>query len=409
MALSDTPLFTYNDLSNPPDADAWLDDMLRNLQLLEFDGTDWTVGSRFYKLLAVQAQAQAIISDKIAQVAAAGNVLTATGVALTQRAKSFFQEDRVLGRKTIGDFGLTLAPGGGLPSTLPIGEFTVSDNQLRYNNAEPITFTGMERDTLSNYTLTASFVADQVGARYNVSLGGDAFTNDVTVDGLTVHTTPSTGTGWVTTTGNDEESDESLRQRCITKWGRLSTVEVSKTRLINVITQVTGVTNAYVDEERAFLAQKPGAVTVYIAQDLQEATDAQVSASYAIAAPTLWNPDYRLNVAKAQVQQFNTHVDVYYYPTFKESDVMTMVTGSIEALIARSPTGGVSYNSLENIFSVNEIVHDLEDLEAVRKVTLTPPTDLLMFLTASQQPQKLIVPTVGWISSSLINLIRLTQ
>lgn len=401
------PAFSLSDIRNAPDdPDQTLEEIITLLQALEFDTTDWTSSSRQRKILMIGALVMALDAARAKAVVNSGNVMTATGDALTERAFSFFDETRILGQATKGTMGLTLTPDQAPLSTIPAGEMVISDGQLRFFNENDLTISGLVSDTAGNFILTASFVAEASGSRYNINMDGDAFNNDVTVNGLTIRTDPQTTSGWITQTGVDEETDRALRQRCTTKWGRLTTIEMINTRVINVVTQVTGVTNAYVDEDNGV---DPGDFTVYIAQDLQEATDAQVTASYQSLTASVMNGASRVHVQKAATYEFDRSIDIYFRPSYLQANVFTVVTGTIENLIAQSPVGGVTYNSLENIFSINEIVHDLEDLIEIKKIVITPQTDIQLFLTASQTPLKLITPAAGWEDSGLLNFIKLTQ
>lgn len=392
--------FTHAQLLAFPTPDEALDEIVEVLDGLGFDTTDWVVGSKQRTLLMMAAFVYSKLAERNASIAQQTNVVEATGDGLTVLAKSFFDNDRSLGQKTQGSFGLDLDAGQG-PYTFAPLDLLVTDGNVNFTNI------GGGSLTAASPHLTMSFEAVDVGRRYNIDdrVWDDYLSLITSVVGVKVNTTVGTGSTWITRPGTDDETDSRLVDRCTTKWSTLAAVETIKNRVENICLDVTGVFGAYIDDESGVT---PGDFTVYIAGDLQTATVTQVSEVYHRLTGSVMNGASRVHVQPASASVFSTNITLYYRPSYTEVQVLAQVSSSLDSLIAASPIGGDSYGNLEHIFNINDAVASLEDLPSIRKVTLSPATDISLFDNSGNgQPAKLTRPSLGY--DALLTFVKTAQ
>ena len=142
-----------------------------------------------------------------------------TGEALRIFASSQYQVEKLLATPTIGTMRLVSAisaPAYNIqPGTLTVGT-------LGANAAISKLYTNTSSGTLNpGGTLDLTFQAVSTGANYNIpnttaldlktSLVGVSVSNPILPNAIT----------WITSQGSDDETDDSLRQRCKNKWGTL--------------------------------------------------------------------------------------------------------------------------------------------------------------------------------------------
>lgn len=104
------------------------------------------------------------------------------------------------------------------PYTVAAGQLVAqSTNGLYYRNTTGGTLAA--GSVGSPTSLTLAWQAESPGFTYNV--GGEAIASLSTpLPGVSISAAP--GLAWITTQGTDDESDESLSQRCGDRWDALS-------------------------------------------------------------------------------------------------------------------------------------------------------------------------------------------
>lgn len=178
-----------------------------------FPTTAWQSGSVPRTLAELYAKGLAELARTIAGVAAGGLLLEADDDWLDLLAASLYKRERNLGTTTAGT--VTLANAGASPKTVHAGQVWVgTTGGKRYLNTTGGTIA-------AGGTLSVTVQAEAPGSAYNVANGTITVMYTV-LPSVTVSNSPSTGS-WITTSGSDRESDESLRQRCRARWPELGT------------------------------------------------------------------------------------------------------------------------------------------------------------------------------------------
>lgn len=208
MALS------YAELIAPVSKDDELRTLLELARLAGFPATSWQPGSVPRTLLEIEAEALATKANIVRQIALGGLLEEAEGDWLTLLVASTFQEQRQPAVRTRGLATLTCSPLAG-PYTINVGSITAA-------NAGGRMFRNITGGVLpSGGTLQLTFEAEHPGADWNI--GANTLNRMLTpLAGVTLNN-PDPGTGWITQTGTNEESDEQLRERCKMKWGTIGT------------------------------------------------------------------------------------------------------------------------------------------------------------------------------------------
>lgn len=177
----------------------------------------WQEGNVFRNLTEAECQAYADLTVKIAAIAGGGLLDAALDAGLsdwlTLLAKSAYGIDRVEAGFTVGN--ATLTDGGA-------GPYTIVSGQLAAASADGLIYRNVDGGTLAqNGTLTLSWQAESPGVDYNVP--ANTLTTLVTsLAGVTIDNPIDLITQtWITTEGNDEESDASVVQRCKARWPEL--------------------------------------------------------------------------------------------------------------------------------------------------------------------------------------------
>ncbi len=207
---------TLATLLSPTPQDTIEENILALLQLSGFPTTSWTTGSVPKRLIKAFAALLADVWILIALIARGGLMeLSATGWQ-TLLARSAYQAERELARRTEGIARVQNDTGG--PVTITVGQYTIeATTGLFYSNTD--TTTVVDGDF---YDFT--FRAEQPGERYNVPNDTITTLSSPTVPGITISNPAYLATGtWITVAGTDDESDASLYERCQTQWATLGT------------------------------------------------------------------------------------------------------------------------------------------------------------------------------------------
>lgn len=220
-------MLTLEQLVTPVTEDEALATILEVLGQVGFQATSWQSGSIQVLTLRMFARTWSKLSKTIALIAAGGfTTLAATtdggSPFLRLLAKYFYKTDFLPAQNTIGQILLTSTATAPL-LTFAAGDIIVSDSPQGTENAN--TFTCTEGGSLGpDSTLSVEFKADIAGARGNIAPGSTLYIWTPALIGITATNpalVPDSNT-WVTTPGQDEESDARLLLRCLGRWERLT-------------------------------------------------------------------------------------------------------------------------------------------------------------------------------------------
>jgi uncharacterized phage protein gp47/JayE len=192
------------------------ENILSLLQLSGFPTTSWTTSSVPKRLIKAFAALLADVWILIALIARGGLLELSTTGWQTLLARSAYQAERELARQTEGIIRVQNDTGG--PVTITVGQYTVeATTGLFYTNTTGATIVDGAFDDLT-------FKAEQPGERYNVPNSTISTLSSPTVPGITISNPAYLSTGtWITVAGTDDESDDSLYERCQTQWATLGT------------------------------------------------------------------------------------------------------------------------------------------------------------------------------------------
>lgn len=213
-------MLTLEQLVTPQTEDEVLASSLNILRQLGFQATSWQSGSAQLTILRLIARIISALTTTVAQIAAGGFTTLASSAYLRLLAKYFYAIDYLPAQPTIGLMTLTSSAGAPI-HTWNAGDIIVSDSAEGTAGANTYTCTAGGSLGPSSST-QLEFKADVAGAAGNIAPGVPIFLWTAYV-GVTV-TNPALLPGsntWVTTPGEDEESDARLAARCLGRWERL--------------------------------------------------------------------------------------------------------------------------------------------------------------------------------------------
>lgn len=204
---------TYEELKTAMTREEVLEQQLAIMALPDFNlpTESWGPTDEPMATLAADADVLADLSVKVAGIAKSGVTADARTDVLTIHAKDVFDEDRELGVNAIGT--ITLTESSGSPQSWAVGDLIVTsrvDPTIIFRNAALVTLS-------ASSSTTASIACDDVGTQGNVQAADLQLVTEVPGVALSA----ASGTGWITQTGTDDESDEKLIARCALKWATL--------------------------------------------------------------------------------------------------------------------------------------------------------------------------------------------
>jgi len=190
---------TFDELMVPITRDQFVESMLEVLAALGLPTTAWQELSEIREFIYAVANSDAILSDSITPAARAGLLDYAEGQWLTLTADQEYGVERIASTVATGDIRLTETDGD--PHTFAAGDVRV----LNVDTGK--TYTNTEGGTLpANGTLVIAFSADEPGSASDL-VEGQTLSLVTSIPGVT----PS----WVADLlGQDEETDQALRDRC---------------------------------------------------------------------------------------------------------------------------------------------------------------------------------------------------
>lgn len=281
MALSVAQLLT------PMSRQEALDTLLEQLDELGFSASSWQSGSKRRAIVEIGAIVWADMSLTVRTLTQAVFLQLASGVLLRELVQSHYDLTPNPAVATQGTATLTAAATSG-PHSITVGQLVAADAQGR-------TFRNITGGILPlGGSLSLSWEAEVAGEDGNIPV------NTLTVlqtpiAGVTINN-PGSGAPaqWITRTGQEAESEESIKLRARTKWAELS-IEKPAAGYIGIALAVPGVSRVEID------ASNPGGegtVDVWAAgptstvstgvgstlEALQEAIDAKRAVSAIVTA-----------------------------------------------------------------------------------------------------------------------------
>lgn len=190
---------TFDELMVPITRDQFVESMLQILADLGLPTTAWQELSAVREYIYATANSDAILSDSITPAARAGLLDYAEGQWLTLTADQEYDVERIVSTFATGDIRLTETDGD--PHTFAAGDVRV------LNETTGKTYTNSEGGTLTaNGTLDLAFIADEPGSASDL-VSGQTLSLLTAIPGVT----PSHVADLL---GQDEETDQSVRDRC---------------------------------------------------------------------------------------------------------------------------------------------------------------------------------------------------
>ncbi len=214
-------MLSLKQLLTPPTEDEALASILSILTQLGLQTTSWQTGSAQLLILRLFARVWALIGSTVTTIAAGGFTTLATGVWLRMLAKYFYNFDAIPAQNTIGKVLLTSSAGAPI-HTWAAGDIIIANAEQGEDGA--VSFTCTEGGSLApGASIVIEFIADVAGDAGNIVPDTSLFlwTPLVGVTATNPPLLPDSNT-WITTPGQDEESDERLLQRCLARWAFLT-------------------------------------------------------------------------------------------------------------------------------------------------------------------------------------------
>lgn len=219
-------MLTLEQMITPVTEDEALQTILDILSQAGFQATSWQSGSIQILTLRLFAKIWSKVAGQISLIAAGGfTTLAATTNGgtpfLRLLAKYFYDIDYLPAQATIGQVLLTASAAAPV-TTWSAGDIIVSDSPVGTDGAQTYTITtggSLSPGNAASY----EFKANVPGAAGNIAPGTTLYlwTPLVGITPTNPALVPDSNT-WVTTPGQDEESDARLLMRCIGRWSRLS-------------------------------------------------------------------------------------------------------------------------------------------------------------------------------------------
>jgi len=356
--LKDIPNYSYETLSNPQSEEACYDELTDLFQDIVPEitpyTTDFSVGSTIDSFIRTAARVYKVGIDDTSNIIATQFVGQSAGEALTKVASGFFDEQRGLAIPTQGYMRLTLTDANSGPYTITSDDNTV----IKYDADNTIQFYVRDSATIDSSHLVADVFVECLtsGTLGNVVVGSLLSCNDLS--GISVSNPIYSGSTWVTQYGKDEENDASLERRATTKFSTFARGEVSSLFLTNAVLNATGssgqpvVTYCSVDDNNP---QGAGTVDVYIANDIDPVTTAQIETIQSGTLDTLFFGN-NSSVAEPRVKALAA-TNLYIQNVFTSSiisykgnfdDVRNNVETSLDTFVKQVPIGGFKYDGLSD-------------------------------------------------------------
>lgn len=343
-------------------------DILTMLDGVGFTATSWQVGSIALGCVEIGG----FIWSKLTQVAVAikeaNQLLTAHGAALDAYIKSQYDEARDGATSAQYLIELTCADGEG-PHSIDVGDVVATDGEHTYRNIEgnsiayPYTLAG-------GTSATFLFEAEVPGSASTVSASS-------ITQLLTTYAGVTITDGALSSSGEDQETEERCKTRCRAKWATLSQGETIQDQVVYIcLASDPTITRVGIDDTNprgdytfdVYLASDSGAVSPEAVTAAQDALELRFFGSETAEA------------AACDEDSLDIAAQVYYDPNFEKAAVVSAVEDAIAEWIKTIPIGGFSYGGcLENVVTTDDIRHAIRGatiggVEVVRTIVLDSPS-----------------------------------
>lgn len=353
------------------------------LRLSGFPTTGWQTTSVPKRLLKASSQLTADVWLVLAKVAMGGYLRTAKLAGrdwLTLLAREAFDERR---DPAVATRGLALLEDAGG------GPHTITDGQLAFADAatERLIFRNRTGGSipLNGSLADLEWKAEAGGAAYNLP-NDTPLTLLTPLAGVTI-SIPDPGSGsWITTAGQDEQSDDSLIEDCQTKWATLAIGKPSDA-LVKLAKDITAsaITRVLVDAANPL---GPGTTRVVLANATGGASPSEVATVNAHLQPRKALGSGTLSVVAATTNAITVTTTVYVRASFLAS-AQAAAAANLAALAAELDIGAE--------VPVSEIVGALTSATGVTKVA-TPLTSPAADVVQSSMQVATFTLDLAWVS-----------
>lgn len=354
---------TFDELMVPITRDQFVESMLQILADLGLPTTAWQELSAVREFVYATANSDAILSDSITPAARAGLLDYAEGQWLTLTAAQEYGVDRILSTAATGDIRLTESDGD--PHTFAAGDVRV------LNETTGKTYTNSEGGTLTaNGTLDLAFIADEPGSASDL-VEGQPLTLLTAIPGVT----PS----WIADLlGQDEETDQSVRDRCRDSMAKASpngpaaAYDYYAKSALRPDGTAVGVTRTKRVEANAtvtlYCADADGGISAPDVAIVQEVIDENV-------VPT----GFTAIVVAASTLAVSLAFTLSRSPsaTASEASLQTLITAAIASYFSSIPVGGDPSLSFQGIFvsTLIQRIRNAAGANVVDVVVTAPASD----------------------------------
>lgn len=355
---------TFDELMVPITRDQFVESMLQILADLGLPTTAWQELSAVREYIYATANSDAILSDSITPAARAGLLDYAEGQWLTLTADQEYDVERIVSTFATGDIRLTESDGD--PHTFAAGDVRV------LNEMTGKTYTNTEGGTLTaNGTLDLAFIADEPGSASDL-VSGQTLSLLTAIPGVT----PSYVADLL---GQDEEADQSVRDRCRDSMAKASpngpaaAYDYYAKSALRPDGTAVGVTRTKRVEANAtvtlYCADADGGISAPDVAIVQDVIDLNV-------VPT----GFTAIVAAASTLAVSLAFTLYRSPTAtaSEASLETLINAAIASYFSSIPVGGDPSLSFQGIF-VSTLIQRIRNAAGANVV------DVVVTLPASDQ------------------------
>ncbi len=353
----------FQDLINYKDFDTLRTEAFTRLKALNSKITNLNLGGKFRTFLELALQPVADFYDLLLTIIEKGYTQYTSGEWLELKAEEMGLEKQS-GIKTIGMVKMSREDTSG-NVTIKKGSIvgTLTDpqgNTLQYITTEQVVFLDGESE------ISVEVEAEEPGSSYNIGAGYIVnLVTPIDVDAVINEE------DWITTAGTDDETDEALRARCLSRWAALAR-GATKEAYRQWALEVNGVTHVSVDDE---FPRGQGTVDVIISgvagapgEELIEEVQALLDDRKPICSDVL---------VKAPVE-VPTDIDIiiYKHPLYGDADTIeSEATDILNALyVLNSDTNVLPLGVGDNLVRAR-IIAEVMKISYVVDVELTTPAD----------------------------------
>jgi uncharacterized phage protein gp47/JayE len=370
-------MLTLQQLINPVTEDEALETVLTMLGEAGLQTTSWQPGSVQLTILRLFSRVWARLTTTVGEIAAGGFTTLASSPFLTLLARHVYDLERLDPIPAVGRVTLTSSPGAPVHSWVA-GDLIVSNLEEGADNA--ITYTITESGSLGpNQSLSFEFRADAAGSDANLPPAIPLFlwTPLVGVTATNPALAPDSNT-WITTPGEDAESDSRLLARCIGRWARLTYGNTDGAYRGWALEALPAL-------QRVTIASAPGdgTVTVIGATALGPITTEQAEEIKDYLDGTTDGIGRRpindiVDVVPATAQA-DPPLTVTAYIVASEIDVApSAIVQALQAYIGSIPIGGVRIQGTQGRVLFSELLCRAQEVAGVRSVSLSIAGDVLL-------------------------------